>query len=169
MVEAPTPELGGGTGGGGAETVSKPFVLVGETNFAPRFFPETIRVRKEREIDRTSNYCKGEDVSDSGSKNREIHINGLLLGPEKELFDSLADNADILTMSSTTWSGSVRVKRIEYEGPQMYHPPSEDFFWEYTLDLVEVGGTENETVVDEGSGEFAQTDDFTTEDDSFRR
>lgn len=141
MVDRPA-RLSGGGGTGHSGTVSMPFILIGEVTFGPRFFPERIQVTKERELDRTSNFCKGEDVADKGAKNREIHVNGKLIGQERRALDRVADSNEPFTMSSTTWSGEVRVSTVEYEGPQGYHPPSESLIWEYTIDLVSTGRDE---------------------------
>lgn len=147
MVQAPD-EIEAGGGGSSGPSIGMPFVLFGEVSFAPRFFPDRIQVSKERELDRTSNFCQGEDVTDKGAKNREIHVNGRLIGQERRAFDRVADSDQPFTMSSTTWSGEVRVSTIEYEGPQGYHPPSESLIWEYTLDLVSTGRDE----ADSGTG-----------------
>lgn len=145
MVEAPDDTTGmAGGDNSPAPVVSKPFLLVGSVSFAPRFFPERIQVTKERELDRSSDFCGGEDVSDKGSKNRDIHINGRLLGTEKNALDRVADTSEPLTMSSTTWSGEVRVSTVEYDGPKGYHPPSGSLLWEYTIDLVSTGRDEDE-------------------------
>lgn len=150
-----------GTATGGEQSAglvtSKPFILIGDsgTIFAPRFFPDRLQVTKERELDRSSNFCKGEDVIDKGSKNRDIHVNGRLIGAEKKALDRVGDDGDTFTLSSTTWSGEVMVKTVEYEGPQGYHPPTDSLFWEYTMDLVSTGRDEADGGVGNGivSGE----------------
>jgi len=148
MVDGP-PQIERG-GPSGSRRTSAPFVLMGEVSFGPRYFPERIQVTKERELDRTSNFCRGEDVSDKGAKNRDIHINGKLLGFEKEALDNVADHRGTYTMSSATWSGEVRVKTIEYEGPVSFHPPSGSLFWEYTMDLVSTGRDETPSSSESG-------------------
>lgn len=158
MVDEPDSLTSRG-GSGGTSTVKMPFVLIGEVTFGPRFFPDRIQVTKERELDRTSNFCKGEDVADKGAKNREIHVNGRLIGQERRALDRVADSPEVFTMSSTTWSGEVRVSTVEYEGPQGYHPPSDSLIWEYTLDLVSTGRDER----DSGSGGNGILDDGETD------
>jgi len=154
MVKAPARiQQSGGTSSG---VVSMPFVLIGDVTFGPRFFPDRIQVTKDRELDRTSNFCNGEDVSNKGAKNREIHVNGRLIGIERRALDRVADARGTFTMSSTTWSGEVRVSTVEYEGPKGYHPPSDSLLWEYTIDLVstgrdEVAGTTGNGVISDGS------------------
>lgn len=120
-----------------------PFVLTGDIYFAPEHYPETIRVRKQRELDRSKGFCGGESVTDTGSKNREIHITGLLLGEEqKYYFNEILDHGGPFDMSSTTWTGEVRVAEGEYEGPTMWYPPSGEYYYKYTLDLVSTGQDE---------------------------
>jgi hypothetical protein len=149
-----------GGGGGDAVRVTQnedremdkaPFVLTGDFFFAPQHYPETIRVRKQRELDRSKGFCGGEQVTDTGSKNREIHITGKMRGEqEKYYFSEIVDDGGPFDMSSTTWSGEVRVSEGEYEGPVMWHPPSGEYYYDYTLDLVSTGRDEN--------GEFGRID-----------
>lgn len=116
-----------------------PFAITGEYRFSPKHSPERIQVSRERNLDRTQNFCKGEDVSDNGTENREIHISGRMLGPEKDRFDQLL-NADVtIDMTSATWSGEVRVASGEYEGPTGWHPPTGYYYYDYRLDLVSTG------------------------------
>lgn len=161
MVRIPAEDAGETSSSGRTSEVvtKKPFIMIGDSGniFAPRFFPERIQVTKERELDRSSNFCEGEDVVDKGAKNRDLHINGRLIGPEKKALDRVADDGEPFTVSSTTWSGEVMVKMVEYEGPNGYHPPTNSLFWEYTMDLVSTGrdeadsGTGNGIVSGEGS------------------
>lgn len=133
------------------ENPAIPFAITGETQFTPRFFPETIRVTKERRLDRKQGVCEDEVVSDNGSKNRDIHISGRLRGEaEKQALDALGDSSDVLTVTSTTWSGDVRIANIEYEGPVGWHPPTGELDWSYTLDVVSTGRDEQFDLSDLG-------------------
>lgn len=128
-----------------------PFLIIGDgVLFRPRFFPDTIRVTKPRNLDRDKNFCKGEDVTDNGSKNRDIHLTGRMLGSEMNSFDNLVESSNALTMTSASWSGEIRVAEGEHEGPNGYHPPSGDMFWKYTLDLVSTGRDERDGGVGNG-------------------
>lgn len=149
----------GGVSGAASETSSlsqnprgkadaAPFAITGAHRFTPSIFPTNIRPSKERNLDRTENFCRGEDVSDNGSKNRNIHVNGTMLGPEKDQFDNLLDVEVPVEMTSPTWSGEVRVSEGEFEGPTGWDPSTGYFYYEYTLDLVATGADE----MDESSG-----------------
>lgn len=124
---------------------SEPFALVEQEDddtsdgFYPEFTPETIRPRKVRNLDRTENFCKGENVSDEGAENREIHVTGRMVGPEKDALDAVADSGMKFDMASATWSGRVYVSEVEYEGPDGWDPDSGYFYYTYTIDLVEAG------------------------------
>jgi hypothetical protein len=108
--------------------------------FVPSFYPETIRVRRQRELDRQRGYCGGEDVSDTGAKNSDVHIQGKMLGDvEKSQLYSIAGLGDPLEMVATAWSGEVYIKEVEVEGPTGWHPPRSEFIYDYTLDLVSSG------------------------------
>lgn len=107
--------------------------------FGPKYFPDRIQVKRERNLNRKQNFCKGEDVTDNGAKNRDIHIKGRLVGDELEEFDELLEHDDELEMTSATWSGEVRLAQGEYEGPTGMDGESGDLIWEYRLDLVSTG------------------------------
>lgn len=135
-----------------------PFLVTGIVDFAPAYFPETIRVRKEREIDRTQNFCRGEDVSDTGGKNRDIHITGMMLGNEKDDFEDLLDLGEPVDMSSTTWSGQVLVGEGEYEGPVGWDPQLKEHQYQYTVDFIATGAERNDATA--GNGIVSAPDDY---------
>lgn len=116
-----------------------PFALIGEVEFVPEHSPEVIRVRKVRNLDRSENFCKGQDISDDGSENREIHITGTIIGDERDVLDRVPESDEPFDLASSTWSGEVRVSECEYEGPTGWHPESGRYYYEYTLDLIETG------------------------------
>jgi hypothetical protein len=153
----PAPGFGGGDGSEEArKREAAPFAITGGRAFLPQYFPETIRVRRQRNLDRSQNFCKGEDVTDNGAKNREIHITGKLVGLEKNSFDRLVDYDGPVDMTSATWSGEVRVKEGEYEGPTGWDPQSGFYYYDYTLDLVSTGAglrdrAEGNGIISDGS------------------
>lgn len=137
-------------GGDASESRQQPFLIEGSVaRFAPQLFPETIRVRKQRELNRTQGFCKGEDVVDEGTKNREVHVTGRLRGFEIEAFHDLLDAGEPMELTSSTWSGEVYVKEGEVEGPDGYFPRDNELYWTYTLDLVSTGLDEPQ---DSGNG-----------------
>lgn len=135
---------GSGLGGGGIRSSDgeAEFIIYGDVYFLPEWYPNTFRVRKARELDRTSDFCHGEDVTDTGSENRELHIVGYMLHSNKDTFDDLVESGEPHEVSSTTRSSEAFVKEGEYEGPVLYHPPTGQHIYEYTLDLVETGRDE---------------------------
>lgn len=137
-----------------------PFAITGSYRFTPDIFPSNIRPSKSRNLDRTQNFCQGEDVSDNGSENRNIHVNGTMIGPEKDQFDALLDAEVPVEMTSPTWSGEVRVSEGEFEGPTGWDPSTGYFYYEYTLDLVATGADEMDE--SSGNGVVSSGNDFDT-------
>lgn len=109
-----------------------------ETVFAPSAYPVDVVVSKTRNKSREDNYCDGETVEDTGSKNREILVEGYIPSTEKAAFDRLLDEHGDLDLLAEEWSGEVQVLDGEYSksGINTYR---------YTLNLVSTG-------LDEASG-----------------
>lgn len=123
--------------------VSIPFVLdSGDYRFAPDVFPNTLRTSKSRSLNRKKNFCGGEDVSDQGGKNKEIHVSGYVNPSQTGDIWDLANYAQTIELTSPIWSGEVRIDEAEVSGPGGYDPETETFYWQYTLDLVSTGTDE---------------------------
>ena len=143
MVQAPDPSAAGN---------QPSFLLDGALTFGPKYSPKRISVTKKREVNRQENFCGGEDVTDLGSKNREIHVSGIILGKELPTFGDLLDLSEPLTLTMTSWTGEVQVLEGEHEGPvgldyqQSVGVNSEkrDYLYKYSLDLVSTGLDESE-------------------------
>jgi len=118
----------------------EPFALEGPVVFEPRYFPERLNVRKQHELDRTSGFCKGEDVTRKNVKNREFHINGRMLGDDKNDLDNVIDSEGVFQMVGALGSYEVYVKEADYE--LVGHGDGGRLLWEYTLDLVSTGRDE---------------------------
>lgn len=147
MVEGPQPfaPVGSGEPDDNRENPTSPFVLDGDVTFAPFFFPDRVQITKQREKQRQKGFCGGENVSDKGAKNREVHVTGKASGAyERQALDNIADHGGVLDMSSSAWSGEVQVKEVEYEGPTGWHPPTGSLYWDYRIDLVSTGRDEPE-------------------------
>lgn len=149
---------------------SAPFLLEStESNksFAPPLYPEQLRVRKQRNLDRQENFCDGEDISDSGSKNREIHISGRVRGPGMlALLNNAADADEVFDLVTDAWVGEVRIKEVEYEIMQGYDPRTGEQYWQYTIDVVSTGRDEDFDDLStgfSGGGDDAFSDDDITE------
>lgn len=120
------------------------FLLSGAVQFGPYYAPKRISVTKERELNRQGNFCGGEDVTDLGSKNRELHISGRLLENELIAFESLLDNDRALDLTTPGWGGQIMVKGGEYEGPVGRDARTGEFFFQYSLDIVSTGRDEDD-------------------------
>lgn len=122
-----------------------PFVLQNnEQNitFAPRYFPETFRRVKERDLNRKDQFCEGENVTDQGGKNWNIHVVGRVLTQELSVYDRVAEEGKELLLTSLSWSGEVLVDTCELEGPVAWDPQQNQYQWRYTADLVSTGRDE---------------------------
>lgn len=140
MSAGPEIERIGGSGGGtGTQTE---FAIYGPTSFTPHYIPRRFSFSKNREINRTENFCGGEDIEDLGSKNREIHISGLIRRSEVGAFNNLMDGSEPLDLISPGWSGEVRVVDGEYEGPKSTDPMNGENLYQFTLNLVSTGKDE---------------------------
>lgn len=149
-----------GSGGGTSKPDSAPFALIGTVvSFLPTFYPETVRVTRQRNLDRTQNFCSGEDVTDNGSKNPDIHVTGRMVGDEKEAFEDAIDVDGVFDMTSPAKSAEVRVAEGEFEGPVGWDPNSGAYHFQYTIDLVSTGAglrdaTEGNGIISEGDSDL---------------
>lgn len=121
------------------------FGLFGDPGFAPHFVPTRFSVVKERNLDRSKSFCGGEDVSDLGSKNKDIHISGWIRHSEIRSFNGILDSSDTHDLITPGWTGQVRVKAGEYEGPQSLDPHSGESLYKYSMDVVSTGVDESES------------------------
>lgn len=120
-----------------------PFELYGNgVHFAPFFYPTRVVVTKEQKLARDGNPCAGEDVDNIGSKNREIHIVGLVRQNERYALEQVLDQTDDMNLISLSWSGEVVIENGEYEGPIGQDAHTNEYLWEYTIDLVSTGEDE---------------------------
>jgi hypothetical protein len=124
----------------------QPFAITrigSDDGFAPELYPERVQVTKERKLDRQQNYCKNEDVTDNGSKNRDIHVSGILTRHQLDNINNIAETGDNYTFVSATWSGEVKIKSIEVEGPTGWWPQKNTMLWQYRIDAVSTGTDED--------------------------
>lgn len=147
MVNLSQFQGGGGGGSGRGKPRQQPFALRpvgGGISFAPELFPQRIQVTKERDLNREKDYCKNEDVTDNGSKNRDIHIAGLLTRRMLPNLNTVADSGEEHTLVTATWSGEVLVDTVEVEGPTGWWPEKDTMFWKYRIDVVSTGRDEDQ-------------------------
>ena len=105
--------------------------------FEPTYYPERVNPTKERNIEREDNLCEGQDVIDNGGKNVDIHIRGFLLEQEKQTFWDVLNNGSKYQLIAMTWSGEVKVKSGNLEGPKGIDNIERQLVYEYTLKCVE--------------------------------
>ena len=100
--------------------------------FTPLIYPGDVNVKKERRKSRQDGFCDGEEITDIGSKNREIKITGVFFASEKATFDRLLDEGEPLDLIAEEHRGKVEVLSGEYrrDGLDTY---------KYKLDLVSTG------------------------------
>lgn len=122
------------------------FLLSGAATLAPHYVPERMTMNKERELDKSDNFCGGQDVTDTGSKNRVIHISGKLRSNEVGAFNSALNKNDPFDIVTPAWSGQVRLEAGEIEGPIGIDPINNMTLFKYSLDAVSTG-------IDEGGGQ----------------
>ncbi len=111
-------------------------------DFAPFFLPDRFQVTKERNLVQHANFCGLEDVFEVHGHNREIHIAGKLRHSELEKFDRVIDHNQTAKLDTPAWSGEIRVRKGEYEGPVSWEPQTQQYLWEFSLDLISTGLSE---------------------------
>lgn len=123
-------------------------------SFAPQFPPDRFRVRKVRNLEADDKLCDGQDVTDNGSENKNIHVSGVIVSSfELMAFEEILDlnvPVEVDTMGEA-FEGEVRVDEGEYEGPigidadhhQSYH-------WRYSMDLISTGRDEYDNHIKDG-------------------
>lgn len=150
-------------GGGRGKPRQQPFALLhtgGGSAFTPAIYPDRIQVTKERNLDRNQNYCKGEDVTDNGSKNRDIHINGRMTRHGVDNLNEIGDSGEEYMLVSATWSGEVLVASIEVEGPDGWWAAQNTMLWEYRIDVVSAHSEESMST----NGVISDGDDISASD-----
>lgn len=131
--------------------VITPFEIYGGgVYFAPFFYPNRVIVSKAQKLARDGSPCGGEDVNNIGSENREIHIVGIIRQQEKQALDSILDQDEPVNLISMSWSGEVLIEEGEYEGPVGVDPHTNEYHWQYTLDLVSTGANETTNRAEDG-------------------
>ena len=131
--------------GAGAGTVQDVFHVLGAgVVFAPNYVPTRFSVKKDRNLNREDNFCGMEDVDDLGSKNRELHISGVLKADEVRAFGDLLDYGEPVDLTTPGWAGEVNVVGGEYEGPRALDPVDGQHLYQYSLDVVSTGRDEED-------------------------
>ena len=104
--------------------------------FAPSIYPLDVVVSKERTKARNENLCEGETIDDTGSKNREILVTGLILRSELQAFDDLLDDGSAFDMLADEWVGEVEILDGEYRAHSLD-------MYKYKMNLISTGRDES--------------------------
>lgn len=128
-----------GESGAGFSVSQNVFALYGPVGLAPFYVPARISVGKEREVDREESFCHGEDVTDMGAKNRDIHVSGLLLQSELQTFNDLLDSGEKHELITPAWSGEVLVADGDLDGPKGTDSRTREWLFQFALNLVSTG------------------------------
>jgi hypothetical protein len=117
-------------------------------SFVPEFYPSDFTQMKKKELSRYGGKCGGESVSIKSIKNREFHVTGMLLQGEINIFQGLLDyEGEVDLLSPLTPSGGMEcyIKQGELGNQQGYDPHTQQWMFEFTLDLVSTGRDEHDT------------------------
>jgi hypothetical protein len=151
MVELRPSGGGGGNGSDGEDPYSPvdnlpDFSLSSpDLTFEPQYYPERVKPSKARNLEREPNLCDGEEVTDIGGKNADLHVRGYLLDFEKSTFWDVLDHGEKFEFVSMPWSGFVYVKSGKLEGPKGLDNQHRDWVYEYTMKLVSAGEDNSST------------------------
>lgn len=110
-----------------------------KVNFEPEYYPERVKPSKERNINREDEICEGEQVTDNGGKNHDLHVRGYLLQSEKSTFWETLDAGVEFQLVAMPWSGYVYVKSGKLEGPIGVDNVERQWVYEYTIKFVASG------------------------------
>lgn len=120
-----------------------------EVNFEPTYYPERVKPSKDRNVEREPGLCDGEEITDTGGNNHDLHVRGYLLESEKQTFWDVLDAGVEFEMVAMPWSGFAYVKSGKLEGPNGVDNMERQWVYEYTLKLVAASnGNGNSGVID---------------------
>lgn len=114
--------------------------------FAPTYYPDRLVQNKDREVERDGRQCGGEDITIKNIKNREFHVNGVLLSYEIPIFQNVLEyEGEIDLISPLTPSGGMECKVKESELGELagWDPLKKAWRFEYSVDLVSTGRDEH--------------------------
>lgn len=116
-----------------------------EWSLAPEFYPDDFTQMKKKEFSRYGGDCGGETVTIKSVKNREFHIEGVILEGEINLFQGLLDitePVDLLSPLTPAGGMECHVKQGELGNQAGWDPQNRQWMFEYTLDLISTGRDE---------------------------
>lgn len=116
-------------------------------SFTPMYYPETIRIGKNREVERDGRQCGGENVSIKEIKNREVHIKGKVLATEIPVFNKVMDHEGLLDfISPKTPDGGLECQIHKTELGELggWDPIEKEWRFEFSIDLISTGRDEHQ-------------------------
>lgn len=114
-------------------------------SFTPEYYPEDFTQMKKKELSRYGGGCNGESVSIKMVKNRELHVTGVLLEGEINIFHGLLDlDSEVDLLSPLTPEGGLEcyIKKGELGNQTGWDPHNKQWLFKFTLDLVSTGRDE---------------------------
>lgn len=137
------PPGGGGSGSGGS-TAPEPGAEVDFRlgYFAPRYYPDDVRVSKKRNVETEDSLCEGQYAKDLGGKNRKVHATGVVLGKNLQELNDIVEEGIPFAFRSMQWSGEVLITKYKVSGPTHYDGPENSWWFTYTLDAISTGRDE---------------------------
>ena len=117
--------------------------------FSPEYFPDRLPQTKDKKLNRESMQCAGEDVTIETTKNREIHVSGVVLASEIDIFQTLTDYdkpIDLYTPLLPYGGMECIIKNTEIDAnPDGFDAYFRQWRFSYTIDLVSTGYDEYDT------------------------
>lgn len=110
--------------------------------FIPEFYPESFTQMKKKKLSRYGSGCGGETVTIKQTKNKEFHVNGVLLQGELGVFRNLMEHhkpVDIISPLVEFGGKECYVKKAEIGEKTGWEPHHRQWLFEYTIDLVSTG------------------------------
>lgn len=118
-------------------------------DFFPEYFPDRLPQTKDKKLNRESVQCAGEDVTIETTKNREVHVSGVVLASEIDTFQTLTDYdkpIDLYTPLLPYGGMECIIKNTEIDAnPDGFDAYFRQWRFSYTIDLVSTGYDEYDT------------------------
>jgi len=126
--------------------------------FFPEYFPDRLPQTKDKKLNRESVQCAGEDVTIETIKNRDVHVSGVVLAPEIDIFQTLTDYdkpIDLYTPLLPYGGMECIIKNTEIDAnPDGFDAYFRQWRFSYTIDLVSTGYDEYDTGDNERDNEI---------------
>ena len=126
--------------------------------FFPEYFPDRLPQTKDKKLNRESVQCAGEDVTIETTKNREVHVSGVVLASEIDTFQTLTDYdkpIDLYTPLLPYGGMECIIKNAEIDAnPDGFDAYFRQWRFSYTIDLVSTGYDEYDTGDNERDNEI---------------